>query len=310
MKTVWSKAAAVVFAAAAAAVLPGSFKAQADVIWEPDDPFYMEKSWEEDRGDEFVHEDRNYFANQPQGYLYVVDNPEDQTIVDALENGTMAYVSFTYLDESGKEWGVIQYQREETGEVTPNYSANWAEGASVMTGWIRMEDVSLVYDSRAFMEEHQDEIRPASGKEKVSLGAGEEVQYWSYPGSGSIVTSSSYMDDKFHADYVYADPDGREWAHISYYYSIRDVWVCLTDPAAVDLPVHEGQTDELLPLKTPPKELPATMAEAFGDGAASSRLPVWLTVFGLAALSIGASAGIIRHFHLQKQEEEEPEKKE
>lgn len=281
-------------------IVSGLFPAQADVIWEPEDPFYMEKSWDEDRRDEFVHQDRNYFVNQEQGYLYVVDDPENQNITDGLENGTLVYVSFTYTDSDGVNWGVIQYQRTADGDVTPNYGAPGEDGAEVMTGWIRMEDVSLVYDSEAFMEEHRDELELASGQEKVNLEEGEEMQCWTYPGSGSTSGTIPSVDDNLHVDYLYTDQDGREWGHIVYYYGVRDVWISLTDPTATDLPVHAGKTDEILPLKTLPQELPATMAEALGEENAASGLSLWLTVLGLVALSVGASGAIIWYFHLHK----------
>ncbi len=323
MKKIWKKAAAALTLGTAlavlalgAAVIPGPLRnfmnepigkmvsgllsARADLIWEPEDPFYMEKSWEEDKRDEFVHLDRNYFVNQEQGYLYVVDDPENQNITDALENGTLVYISFTYLDGEGTDWGVIQYQRTSDGDVTPNYGNPGEDEPEVRTGWIRMEDVSLVYDSKAFMQEYAGELELASGQENVSLEKGEEVQCWTYPGSGSISGTIPNVDDKFHVDYLYTDQDGREWGHIVYYYGVRDVWVCLTDPAATNLPVHAGKTDELLPLKTPPEKLPATMAEALGKEGPASGLSIWLTVLGLVALSVGASGGIIWYFHLHK----------
>ena len=118
MKKMWKKsAAALVFAA----VLIQGTTVQADVIWEPDDEFYQEERWEMGEKDEFELHNRSYFANGKSGYIYVADNPEEETVTDALENGSVLFVSFTYENSHGEEWGVIQYRIGENGEVTPDY---------------------------------------------------------------------------------------------------------------------------------------------------------------------------------------------
>ncbi len=323
MKIIWKKAVAAVLlgaaltaAASGAAVIWGPLKefmncpigemlsgvisARADVLWEPDDPYYM-KRWEnEDMKDEFVLNNRNYFVNGSQGYIYVAEDPESQRVTDALENGTLVFVSFTYTDR-GQEWGVIQYQRDSEGKVTPNYGyRDEGEEGQIRTGWILMEDVSLVYDSTAFMEEYAEEIETVTENPELTLKEGEELLYWTYPGSGFLYGKTSYVDNGLQTDASYTDEDGRIWGHISYYMGTRDVWICVSDPTALDLPVHAGKIEELTPPAAPPEKLPETI-----DGGERADGNLLLpAVLGLIILAVGSSGGIIWYLYRKKKTEE------
>lgn len=310
-RTPGKKMAACLFLAAALA--SGTATARADVIWEPNDPFYTAKYMEEVSRDEFALNNRTYFTNGKLGYIYVTDDPEKETIVDALENGIRVFVSFTYVNSEGEEWGVIQYERGEDGQIAPSY--RYAEDDSVKTGWIRMEELSLIYDSEEFKKDHEGEIRDNDGTAEIRLEPGEELQYWSYPGSGTIIESTPDTD-KLTIEQVYTDEDGEQWGYVNYYYGIRDVWVCITRPSAVDLPVRAPSPKEQVAPAEIPENLPKTMDDALGEKHAgkkgtnrpqASTSAVVMTVVGLVALAAASSAGIIAFIYKKKREEADEE---
>ena len=305
------KAAVCLAFAAALASVPGT--ARADVIWEPDDPFYTEKCMGEAGRNEFVLNERNYFTNGKLGYLYVTDDPEKETIADALENGVRVFVSFTYVNGEGEEWGVIQYERGEDGQISPSY--RYGEDDSVKTGWSRMEELSLIYDSEEFKKDHQGEIKNNDGTVEIQLEPGEELQYWSYPGSGNIIGNAPDGDKPAIAE-IYTDEDGEQWGYVNYHYGIRDVWVCITRPSAVDLPVRAPSPQEQVAPAEIPQNLPETMDDALGEkhvGKEGTTRPrastpaVIMTVIGLVALAAGSSIGIIAFIYKKKREEAEEE---
>lgn len=294
----------------AAAVTSGAFSARAGVIWEPNDPFYTKKTIEEASWDEFVLNNRNYFTNGKLGYLYVIDDPEKETIVDALENGVRVFVSFTYVNREGEEWGVIQYEQGDDGQIVPSY--RYAEDDSIKTGWIRMEELSLIYDSEEFKKDHEGEIRDNDGSVEIQLEPGEELQYWSYPGSGNIIENTPDADKPTIAQ-IYTDEDGEQWGYVNYHYGIRDAWVCITRPSAVDLPVRVPSPQEQVAPAEIPQNLPETMDDALGEkhvGKEGSTRPqastpaVIMTVIGLVVLAAASSAGIIAFIYKKKKEEE------
>ena len=261
MKKMWKKsAAALVFAA----VLIQGTTVQADVIWEPDDEFYQEERWEMGEKDEFELHNRSYFANGKSGYIYVADNPEEETVTDALENGSVLFVSFTYENSHGEEWGVIQYRIGENGEVTPDYGGV-PEDDSVRTGWVLMDELSLVYDSEEFKKDHQEEIKENTEEIHLSPDGEQEVQFWSYPGSGDIIGSSSYEIDKMTFSEIYEAPDGERWGYVGYHYGMNDFWVCISKPYAVDLPVTAPDPEEIIAPSKAPEPLPETM-DTTGSG--------------------------------------------
>lgn len=303
MKKLWKKTvAALVFAAVLA---QGMMTAQADVIWEPDDEFYQTERWEKRREDDFVLHDRNYFANGKSGYIYVANNPEEEKITDALENGTVLFVSFTYENSHGEEWGVIQYQRDENGEAAPAYGA---ETEQIKTGWVLMDELSLVYDSRQFKEDHKDEIKENTEEIVITPEAGKEVQFWSYPGSGNIVGSSSYEIGKMGFQELYEDADGEQWGYVGYHYGMKDFWVCISKPYAVELPVTAPAPEEIIAPSKAPEPLPDTM-DATGSGVhektdkKGSQAVMTAAVIALVLAAIGCSAGIILFIRRKREEE-------
>lgn len=304
MKKTWKKTvAALVFAAV---LMQWLMTAWADVIWEPADDFYQTERWEKQREDDFVFHNRSYFANGTSGYIYVTNNPEEEKVTDALENGTVLFVSFTYENSHGEQWGVIQYQRDESGEAAPNYGYD-PENADVKTGWVLMDELSLVYDSEEFKADHEAEITEAAEKITITPEEGKEVQFWSYPGSGNIVGSSSYGIEKMVFQEFYEDPDGEQWGYVGYHYGMKNVWVCITRPYEIELPVTAPAPEEIIAPSKAPEPLPDTM-DATGSGihektGKGSQAVMTAAVLGLVLAAIGCSAGIILFIRKKREEE-------
>lgn len=179
---------------------------RADVIWEPyEDEFYWEHV------EEMNYVNRVYIANGPDGKVIMYESPLSNRQVTVWENGAEAYISFTYTDRDGIVWGVYD------------------EGS--INGWVPMEYMVVRYDSLSFQEEYADRIET----EYDGLGSecsGEEIYLFSYPGSdryGTITLQGDYYPEW---SSVFVDEEGRKWGHISYYYGIKDRWLCIDDRMA------------------------------------------------------------------------------
>ena len=202
--------------------------ALADVIWEPHDDFYHK---------EFVNCDyvgRSYTANGQGGTVAVMKEPGSSKTVATVNNGSTFYVSFSYTDKSGAVWGVVEFSVDASGSVSPAYGGG-------TTGWVRMSDLELVYDYISFDEEHRSEFKPYTGGYDVFKDINELV-FWSYPGSGVIVSTETkpQIDEYFELTTTYTDGNGKLWGFVSYYYGLKNVWVCISDLAGTVAPTPDS----------------------------------------------------------------------
>ena len=138
-----------------------AFPAAADVIIEPDDSFYT-SHWEE-----CDYLGNQYYANGQTGTLTGYRSPESKQEKKTFQNGELLYISFTYTDETGTDWGVVEQN----------------DG----TCWVRLDEIVRKYDSELFREEHADALAPfddqAGDYERLRDLDG-EIVVWTYPGSG------------------------------------------------------------------------------------------------------------------------------
>jgi hypothetical protein len=194
--------------------------ALADVIWEPNDTFYHEEF------QDCVYNGRSYTANGPDGKVEVLREPGSETAVASVGNGSVLYVSFTYADKTGGVWGVVSFTVDAAGNAVPDYSS---EG---LTGWVRMADLSLVYDYIAFAEDNNSQFMPYTG-DIDTFKSYDTLVFWTYPGSGVTAGDlpTKEMDEYFSISDTYTDKDGRQWGFVGYWRYIRNAWLCLDDPA-------------------------------------------------------------------------------
>lgn len=185
--------------------------ASADSIWTPDDTFYKKHQYQCD------YVGRDYELAGYDGKVTVFTAPGGMSKA-TLDNGLQVGIQFTW-EGKGTTWG---------------YLVRWDEDWHDRTeGWVPMDDVSLVYDSKQFIEDHASEIEET---QPVPVDFHEAVVY-DYP-NGPVYGPDGFTL-KEDADYqpfdemftqVYTDENGLRWGHIGYYMGWMDNWVCLDDP--------------------------------------------------------------------------------
>ncbi len=182
----------------------------ADVIYEPGDSFY-----EGHKDDCENNGYRQYIANSENGYIYIMKDPETDISVGALSNGERFVIPYIYTAPNGEQWGIYGYK----------------------SGWVRMSDVTLVYDSVEFLKDHKDECKRFSSEDcKFDFEAEKPIVAWSYPEGEVHSWKIEHPEDIQNAfGWIYQAPDGVIWGHIGYYYGSRDFWICISDPYAEDL---------------------------------------------------------------------------
>jgi len=251
--------------------------ANSDVIWEPNDEFYKNKY------EDCEYIGRSYTAKSADGSVTVWKEPGSRKEVDTIKNGSALYVSFKYTDKSGATWGVVQFEYDDAGNVKAAYTNN------AHTGWIMMAELALVYDYRSFNEEHESEYQPYSGDYKAFMN-GDEIVFWSYPRSGVITRTESNIDENFSISYTYTDSERRQWGFISYYYGIRNSWVCISDPISKTIPAIAIKNS---PAASPSQTIPYPNSNVMPE---NSKFPVTILLAVLVFVLIITTVVIIHLF--------------
>ena len=154
-----------------ASVLGVRLYVKADVIWEPEDTFYQEHA------EQCNYEGRSYLTNGKDGYVIVYDSPKATKKIDAVTNEQEFYVSFTY-EKWGTKWGVVNYTKDSGDNVE-------SSDQDEQTGWVRMKDMTVVYDEQSFSRDHNNQITQSNEKFDLS-NTKNQVYIWSYPGSKEV----------------------------------------------------------------------------------------------------------------------------
>lgn len=182
----------------------------ADVIWEPEDSFYAKHQ------DECSYVNRRYELAGYNGTVTVFTAPGG-TNMATLDNGLRGTIQFTWAG-NGISWGYLVWVTD-----------------SIVEGWVPMDDLSLIYDSQQFMEDHAGEI---TASDPVSVDFQEAVLY-SYPngpvGDYILTEDTDYQSFSEIFTQLYTDESGLRWGHVSYYKGTRDYWVCLDNPMSAEL---------------------------------------------------------------------------
>lgn len=176
--------------------------AAADVIWEPQDNFY------ENHRAECEYVGRRYQMAGYEGSVTLYSKPGGSA-QDTLDNGREGIVQFVWHG-TDQDWGYVYYAGE-------------------FEGWVPMDDVTLIYDSQAFEEEHGAEI--VSG-DPVPVEFTQGIMY-RYPGgpAGSVLEEfKEYQPFSEVFTQIYTDEDGLRWGKVGYYMGHRWSWICLDDP--------------------------------------------------------------------------------
>lgn len=192
------------------AVLALAVPTFADVIWTPDDSFY-EKHYEE-----CGYVGRHYQLGGYNGSVTVYTAPGG-TKKASLDNGLQGIIQFTWTG-NGLTWGYLC----------------WAADSDV-EGWVPMDDLSLIYDSQQFTEDHASEITETA---PVPVDFHEAALY-SYPNGpvqeGTLKEDLDYQPFSDTFTKIYTDENGLRWGEVGYYMGHREAWVCLDDPMNTQL---------------------------------------------------------------------------
>ncbi len=206
----------------------------ADVIYEPQDSFYAEHH------NECTYNGyRRYLTNSEAGYVYLYQNPKSKVTVASYPNGETVSISWLYTAENGEVWGIIHDD----------------------SGWVKMSELSVIYDSESFLEDHKDECRPYT-EGTFTIDASEEnpVIIWAYPGGEKEDFTFTWPEFIQSVQMTYSDDAENVWGYIGYARGIRDVWVCLNAPHSETVGGYalEHNEVELKAEPTPPEEIPVS----------------------------------------------------
>lgn len=193
--------------------------AAADIIYEPGNLFYVTHS----KDCEYLRV-RHYLANSEAGYAYLYQSPDNTMTVRAYPNGEQAAITWLYTAPDGAQWGLINDE----------------------SGWIRLSDWSLVYDSREFLKDNEDKCPPyeEGSFAPIEGSNASPILTWTYPGGELRERKLTDGEITYFVSKTYTDEGGTVWGYIGYRYGERDFWVCLTAPydesvGGYALPEHE-----------------------------------------------------------------------
>ena len=178
----------------------------ADVIYEPRNDFYQQNR------DKCVYLGRSFYANGDGGSVSVKNEPGDGRELESVKNGEVLEIEYSCLYES-EYWGLV-YE----------------------SGWVKMDQLLVIYDYISFDEEHQGEFYQYNGDYAEIKKAGAALA-WHWPGSGEPIWTIQDIDtESFYVSHAYKDKDGREWGFVTYFYGSRNIWVCISDPMNRNIP--------------------------------------------------------------------------
>lgn len=179
-----------------------TLQVNADVIWEPEhDTFYAEYA------SKCEYLNRKYITNGPDNQVIVYESPESTEQVTAWGNGKEVYLSFAYTDDAGVVWGIYD------------------NGDEAESGWVRLDQMEVIYDYISFEEDHAEAIVEETGN--LPIEGEQEVMFWKYPGAMESTTVTLGTDSVPQYSQTYVDEEGRKWGYIGYFRGMKNYWVCL-----------------------------------------------------------------------------------
>jgi len=169
-----------------------------------------------------VQLERSFYVNASSGSAAVKKAPGSRVEIAQVKNGETIFVDYSclYKDEY---WGLTTVYQESKQERPSD-------------GWIRMDDLLVLYDYVSFAEEHYDEFHDYEG-DFEELKRAEAAVVWPWPGAEAPLWKVEELDtEHFWVSVAYTDDTGREWGFVTYLYGSRNIWICLSDPTNPDIP--------------------------------------------------------------------------
>ena len=228
--------------------------AYADSIVEPDNDFYYQHE------NQIVYLDRVFCVNDTYGSASIKKEPGAKSDIAKLTNDKTVYLQYSCLYD-GEYWGfALKY-----------------------SGWIKMEELLVLYDYVAFGEEHLEEFYAYEG-DYSEIKKTDSAIAWPWPGAEtSLWTIEDLETTSFSVSCAYKDGQGREWGFVPYFYGNINIWVCLSDPLNSDIPAFN-------PAPEPITWVSDTAHIDIGkDNEKSKKSYLVLAIILVAALAIGTA---------------------
>ena len=224
--------------------------AHADVVIEVENDFYKQHQ------SQIVYLGRSFAANGADGSVPVKKAPAAGNDIAKLQNGEVVNIQYSCL-YGGDFWG-----------FTFEYS-----------GWIKLDQMLVLYDYVAFEEEHSEELYSYSGT-FTQIKETRAAVAWAWPGSGNpLWTYEDFNTENLRVSYTYRDNEGREWGFITYLNGGRNIWICLSEPLNRDMPAFNPA----------PEPMPWVSDTVHTDIEKTGASPIVLIVVLIAALVIGTA---------------------
>jgi hypothetical protein len=182
--------------------------AYADMAVEPGNNFFKQHQ------NQIIFLGRSFAANGENGSVAVKKAPGARGNMARIKNGEVIFISSSCLYD-GDFWGFT----------------------FAHSGWIKLEQMLVLYDYVAFEEDHLDELYYYTG-DYAEIKETRSAIAWPWPGADALLWTFEDLDaENFTVSCTYKDHDGREWGFVTYLYGSRNIWVCLSDPLNRDIPV-------------------------------------------------------------------------
>lgn len=192
-----------------------TFAANADVIFSPEEP----NSFYEEHISSILYLGRTFVASSESSAVEMKRVPDSEEIVATIQNGTTVYITGSCLYD-GVFWGYLYF--------------------GFSSGWVRLDEMLVLYDYVSFTEEHMDEFYLYTG-DYAEIKETKAANVWPYPGAdGYSFILNNFDTEHFPVTYAYTDSGGNEWGFLTHL-SDDSKWICLSDPMKSDFPVvnHE-----------------------------------------------------------------------
>lgn len=268
-----------------------SISAYADLIWEPEGDFYSRHY------DECEYVGKSYRTNGREGYVTVYEEPGSAKEVAKIKNGKSFYIGFSYEDNEGITWAVVDLWGYEP-EADESLKENCKDG------WVAMENLAKIYGEGDFRAEHSDEFQEYGG-EMDDYEIENSLIFWTYPGSGVVhdeMTADFPAEGKPDYQYIYTDADGFRWSYVGYYYGCRG-WICVDDAENENLMTSYAPGEikqKLYPAKAPEETQQENVLNSAGG-------EVGIAVISVLAVMLITAALIVLIFGKKKDKEEDKE---
>lgn len=249
---------------AALAILSLTLPASADSIWEPDDSFYRSHMGA------CTYVGRQYELAGYDGKVTVFTAPGGMNKL-TLDNGLRVTIQFTW-EGKGTTWG---------------YLVRWDDDRP--EGWVPMDDVSLVYDSKQFMEDHAGEITTETQPVPVDFHEAVLYRYPNGPAGNTLTEDPDYQRFGEMFTQVYTDGAGLRWGYVGYYMGRLENWVCLDDP------MNQELDTEIMPVAP-------SAAQLRGSATVTAGPPALL----IAAVLVAAVAAVTAFLLLKRKKRVQP----